>query len=205
MFETRPDRDAEVVFVGRSNVGKSTLMRQVTGHTFDTGKKPGVTRSPNHYDWASEDFVLTDLPGFGFMSGVDEEQRERIKTDVVRYVEEYAPNILVGVLVLDGKSAVDIIDRHSGGDEIPYDVEMYHFLQELGIPTVVAVNKMDKVDDRDERLDDICDRLGLYPPWKQWQDVVAPISAKQGRIDAFEEAVRAQLHEQQRDDLFKFF
>ena len=70
MFENRPDRSDEVVFVGRSNVGKSTLMRELTGHTFETGGKPGVTRSPNFYDWASEDFMLTDLPGFGFMSGV---------------------------------------------------------------------------------------------------------------------------------------
>ncbi|AGB17303.1 small GTP-binding protein domain protein [Halovivax ruber XH-70] len=205
MFEGRPDRDAEVVLVGRSNVGKSTLMRELTGHAVATGGKPGVTRQPNHYDWAAEDFVLTDLPGFGFMSGVEEERREQIKTDVVRYVEEYAEHILVGVLVVDGKSVIDIIDRHSGPDSIPYDVEMFHFLRDLGIPTVVAVNKMDKVDDRDERLDDLCDRLGLHPPWKQWQDTIAPICAKRGSIDPLTEAVRTHLHEAARDDLFKFF
>ncbi|WP_276299921.1 GTP-binding protein EngB [Halorussus lipolyticus] len=205
MFESRPDRDAEVIFVGRSNVGKSTLMREITGHTFDTGGKPGVTRSPNHYDWTSEDFVLSDLPGFGFMSGVPEEQREQIKTDIVRYIEENADKILVGVLVVDGKSAVDIIDRHSGEDEVPYDVEMFYFLRDVGIPTVVAVNKMDKVDDEDERLDELADRLGLHPPWKQWQDTIAPISAKRGNIDALNEAVKDHLHEAKRDDLFKFF
>jgi small GTP-binding protein len=205
MFEDRPDRGTEVVFVGRSNVGKSTLMRELTGHSFDTGQKPGVTRSPNHYDWAPEDFVLTDLPGFGFMSGVPEDHREQIKDDIVAYLEEHADGILVGVVVLDGKSAVDIIDRHSGEDEIPYVLDMYYFLQDLGVPTVIAVNKMDKVDDRDERLDDICDRFGLYPPWQQWQETVAPVTAKRGDIDALKEAVRHHLHEQERDDLFKFF
>ena len=205
MFESRPDRGAEVIFVGRSNVGKSTLMREITGHTFDTGSKPGVTRSPNHYDWASEDFVLTDLPGFGFMSGVPEEQREQIKTNIVRYVEDNADDIIVGVLVVDGKSAVDIIDRHSGEDEVPYDVEMFYFLRDVGIPTVVAVNKMDKVDDEDERLDELCDRLGLHPPWKQWQETIAPISAKRGNVDALNEAVKEHLHEAKRDDLLKFF
>ena len=205
MFENRPDRDAEVVFVGRSNVGKSTLMRELTGHSFETGGKPGVTRQPNHFDWASEDFMLTDLPGFGFMSGVEEDRRERIKTDIVQYIEENAEKVLVGVLVVDGKSVVDIIDRHSGEDEIPHDVEMFYFLREMGIPVVVAVNKMDKVDDEDERLDDLCDRLGLHPPWKQWQDTIAPISAKRGSIDALNEAVKTHLHEQKRDDLFKFF
>jgi len=205
MFESRPDRDAEVIFVGRSNVGKSTLMREITGHSFDTGGKPGVTRSPNHYDWASEDFVVSDLPGFGFMSGVPEEQREQIKTNIVRYIEEHADKILVGVLVVDGKSAVDIIDRHSGEDEVPYDVEMFYFLRDVDIPVVVAVNKMDKVDNEDERLNELADRLGLHPPWKQWRDTIAPISAKRGNIDALNEAVKEELHEQKRDDLFKFF
>ncbi|QSG15607.1 GTP-binding protein EngB [Halapricum desulfuricans] len=205
MFDTRPDRDAEVALVGRSNVGKSTLMREITGHTFDTGQRPGVTREPNHYDWASEDFVITDLPGFGFMKGVPEDVREQIKTDVVRYVEDNAEKILAGVLVVDGKSVIDIIDRHSGEDEVPHDVEMFHFLRDVGVPPVVAVNKMDKVEDRDQRLNDLCDRLGLYPPWKQWQDTIAPISAKRGNIEPLNEAVRSHLHEAERDDLYQFF
>ena len=205
MFETRPDRDAEVVLVGRSNVGKSTVMREITGHNVDTGGSPGVTKKPNHYDWTSEDFVVSDLPGFGFMAGVPEDVRERIKTDVVRYVEANAEKIIVGVLVVDGKAAIDIIDRHSGPDEIPHDVELFGFFQELDVPVVVAVNKMDKVDDRDERLDALAERLGLYPPWQQFDDILAPISAKRGSIGPLNEAVRHHLHEAGRDDLFKFF
>jgi GTP-binding protein EngB required for normal cell division len=205
MFDTRPDRSDEVVLVGRSNVGKSTLMREITGHSVPTGQKPGVTRKPNHFDWASDDFVVTDLPGFGFMSGVEDHVREEIKTNVVRYLEGNADDILVGVLVLDGKAAVDIIDRHSGEDEIPHVVELFYLLEDLGITPVVAVNKMDKVDDRDERLDDIADRLGLFPPWKQWQDTIAPVAAKHGRIDPFEDAVHTHLEDAKRDDLKKFF
>ncbi|MES3517437.1 MAG: GTP-binding protein EngB [Natronomonas sp.] len=205
MFDTRPDRSAEMVLLGRSNVGKSTLMEEITGHSVDTGSRPGVTRKPNHYDWAAEDFVISDLPGFGFMSGTPEAVQEQIKTDVVQYVEAHADSILVGVIVLDGKAAVDIIDRHSGPEEVPHVVELFGFLQELGIPTVVAVNKMDKVEDRDARLNEIAERLGLYPPWQQFDEIIAPISAKRGNITAFDEAVRHHLHEQKRDDLFKFF
>jgi len=205
MFETRPDRDSEVVLVGRSNVGKSTLMRELTGHDFDTGQRPGVTRQPNHYDWASEDFVITDLPGFGFMKGVPEDAQEEIKTDIVRYIEEHAEKILAGVIVLDGKAAVEIIDRHSGPDSIPHTVELYHFLEDVGIPPVLAVNKMDKVDDRDARLDEIAERFGLMPPWKQWPETIAPISAKRGSIQPLTDAVREHLYEAQRDDLFQFF
>jgi small GTP-binding protein len=205
MFEGRPERDAEGVFVGRSNVGKSTLLREITGHDFDTGSRPGVTRQPDHYDWVSEDFVITDMPGFGFMSGVPDQRQEDIKTGIVRYLEDHAEEILVAVLVLDAKSAVEIIDRHSGPDEVPHDVELFHFLRDLGIPTVVAANKMDKVDDRDARLDEICDRLGLVPPWQQHRDTIAPISAKRGSITPLLDAIGERLHEQHRDDLLKFF
>ena len=205
MFEGRPNRGAEIVFCGRSNVGKSTLLRELTGHDFQTGQKPGVTRSPGHYDWNPEDFVLTDLPGFGFMSGVADERREEIKTDVVQYIETHAAEILVGVLVIDGKSAVDIIDRHTERGDLPHDVELFDFLRDVGIPTVVAVNKMDKVDDRDERLNAICERLGLPSPWQQWQDTIAPVSAKRGSIGPLTDTIRTHLHEQKRDDLLKFF
>ncbi len=201
MFGTRPDREAEIVLVGRSNVGKSTLMRELTGHDVSTGRRPGVTQRPNHYDWVGPDFVLTDLPGFGFMEGVPEAVREEIKTNVVRYVEAYADHVLAGVLVLDGKAAVDIIDRHSGNGEVPHDVELFQFLRDVDIPPVVAVNKMDKVDDRDARLDAICDRLGLVPPWQQWQETIAPISAKRGNIGALTGALEHHLHEAGRDDL----
>jgi GTP-binding protein EngB required for normal cell division len=149
--------------------------------------------------------MITDLPGFGFMSGVPEETREQIKTDVVRYLETYADQILVGIVVLDGKAAVDIIDRHLDAGEIPHDVEFYTLLEDLGIQPVVAVNKMDKVDDRDQRLDAIADRFGLLPPWTQWRDVIAPITAKQGRISALEEAVCTHLEAARRDDLKQFF
>ena len=205
MFDTRPDRSDEVVLVGRSNVGKSTLMRELTGHSVATGQKPGVTRKPNHFDWNSDDFMFTDLPGFGFMSGVEDDVREQIKTDVVHYLEDNADDIMVGILVLDGKATVDIIDRHSGDDEIPHVVELFFLLEDLDITPVVAVNKMDKVDDEDDRLDDIADRLGRYPPWRQWQDTITPVTAKHGRIDALNDAIRTHLTDAKRDDLKKFF
>jgi GTP-binding protein EngB required for normal cell division len=203
MFDSRPDRSAEVVLLGRSNVGKSTLMREITGHAFDTGGNPGVTRQPNHYDWAPEDFLVTDLPGFGFMKGVPEDRREQVKDGIVRYLEDNAEHVLAGVLVVDGKAVVDIIDRHE--EDVPHDIDMYYLLRDLGIPPVIAVNKMDKVENRDERLDEIADRFGLLPPWTQWPEHIAPVTAKRGNIEALNEAVREHLHDAERDDLFKFF
>jgi Predicted GTPase len=170
-----------------------------------TGQKPGVTQEPNHFDWSGQSFMFTDLPGFGFMSGVEGEHRETIQTDIVRYIEDNTDAILAAVLVVDGKSVIDIIDRHSDRGEVPHDVEMYHFLDDLGIPPVVAVNKMDKVDDRDARLDALCDRLGLFPPWQQWNDeVIAPITAKSGRISSLRAALRTHIESAKREELLQF-
>jgi small GTP-binding protein len=204
VFDDRPDRDAEVVLCGRSNVGKSTLMRELTGHAVETGSSPGVTREPNFYDWTGPEFLLTDLPGFGFMSGVPEDRRERIKTETVRYVERNADAILAAVLVLDGKAAVDVIDRHLADDAVPYDLDMHAFLRDVGIPTIIAVNKTDKIDDCDDRLDAIADRFGFPPPWQQWRDRIAPISAKREETGPLRDALRERLHEAKRDDLLGY-
>lgn len=205
MFDGRPGRRAEVVLVGRSNVGKSTIMREITGHDMETGRKPGVTTAPNFWDWPEDDFLLTDLPGFGFMEGVPAEQRETIKTNVVQYIEAHADVIRAGILVIDANSAVEIIDRHRDRGEVPHDVDLFHFLRDVDVPAIVAVNKMDKVDDRDARLDAIGERLGLTPPWQQWQDTIAPIVAKEGRIAALNEAVSQQLRDQRQHQLLTYF
>lgn len=184
VFEDRPDRSVEIVLLGRSNVGKSTIMRALTGRSVPTGRRPGVTTRPTYHDWAEGDFLVTDLPGFGFMSGVPEEERERIKTGIVRYLEAHRDAIVAGVLVLDGNAAVEIIDRHVARGEAPYTVELYELLVDLEVDPVIAVNKMDRVDDRDATLDAVVERFGMPPPWQQWRDRVAPVTAKDGRIDA---------------------
>lgn len=195
VFEGRPDRAVEIALLGRSNVGKSTIMRGLTGRDVPTGRRPGVTRKPTYHDWAEGDFLLTDLPGFGFMSGVPEAERERIKTGIVRYLEDNAEAILAGVLVLDGNAEVEIIDRHQSAGEPPYALELHELLLDLEIRPVLAVNKMDRVDDRDATLDAVVDRFGLPPPWQQWRDRVAPITAKGGRIGPLVEVLGAILEE----------
>jgi len=204
MFEP-PSVDDEVVLVGRSNVGKTTLMREITGKDYTTGQRPGVTLEPNRYEWNAESFAVTDLPGFGFMSGVDEERRERLKDGVVHYLEDNADSILVAVHVIDASAFVEIVDRWTERDEVPHDVDLHAFLRELGVPVVVAGNKVDKVDDVDATFDAIGERLGYPPPWKQWDSVLAPVCVKRGSTDALFDAIRHHLSEQGREDLHKFF
>ena len=59
---------------------------------------------------------------------------------------------------------------------------LFEFLHELGVDVLIAANKIDKVEDVDETLDGIAQRLGMMPPWKQWIDVIVPVSAKKGKI-----------------------
>ncbi|MFB6283776.1 MAG: GTP-binding protein EngB [Halobacteria archaeon] len=201
------DVDTEIVLMGRSNGGKSTIMREITGKDFDTGRRPGVTRKPNQYDWSAESFAVTDMPGYGYMEGVEDERNDEIRDGIVEYLERRREKILLAVHVVDAKSFVDVVDRWLERDELPYDMDIHGFLNELGIPTVVAVNKIDKidVDDRDERLNQIADRLGYLSPWRQWRDVFATTDAKSRNVEDLMQLIRQRLKEEKRHDLLKFF
>lgn len=195
----------EIVFVGRSNVGKSSLIRELTGQKVRVGKRPGVTLKPTQIRLS--DLLITDMPGFGFMSGVKERKQDIVKDQIVRYIERGTDRIRLAVMVVDGPVFVEVVDRWESRNEIPIDLEMYDFLKELGIDTVVAVNKMDKLKEEEQNdvLDGIADKLGMLPPWRQWIDSIAPISAKQGKIKPLNSIIRQRLHAEKRDDLFRYF
>lgn len=195
----------EIVFVGRSNVGKSSLIRELTGQKVRVGKRPGVTLKPTQIRLS--DLLITDMPGFGFMSGVKERKQDIVKDQIVRYIERGTERIRLAVMVVDGPVFVEVVDRWESRNEVPIDLEMYDFLRELGIDTVVAVNKMDKLKEEEQNdvLDGIADKLGMLPPWRQWIDSIAPISAKQGRIKTLNSIIRQCLHAEKRDDLFRYF
>ncbi len=178
----------EVIFVGRSNVGKSTLIRALTGKKLRVGKRPGVTRKPLRIPY--QDFQITDMPGFGFISRVSKESQEAIKDNIVHYIEENASNIVLAVMVVNAASFTEIVDRWAKRDEIPVEVELYEFLLELNIDVIVAANKIDKVENVDKTLDGIAERLGMMPPWRQWLDKIVPVSAKKGNIRELKELIQ---------------
>lgn len=195
----------EMVFVGRSNVGKSSLIKALTGQRLRVGKRPGVTLKPTHLRFS--DLLVTDMPGFGFMSGVKEHKQDLVKDQIVRYIERGEGRIKLAIHVVDGPLFVEVVDRWEARNEIPIDIEMYELLEELGIDTVLAVNKVDKVkeEELDGMLDQIAERLGMLPPWRQWIDSIAPVSAKQGNIRPLVSVIRQRLHAEKRDDLFRYF
>jgi GTP-binding protein EngB required for normal cell division len=170
----------EIIMVGRSNVGKSSVIRRLTGEHVRVGRRPGVTREVSRYSHGELDFV--DMPGFGYMAGISVAKQEAIKTDIIRYLETHRQDILFAIQVIDTRSFGDIIRRWEGRGQLPVDVEMFQFLNELELHPVVVANKIDIIypDERDGVLNNICDRLGMIPPWKQWLDVVVPMSARTG-------------------------
>ncbi len=191
-FEQVP-AEHEIVFIGRSNVGKSTLMRDLIGAKVKIGRRPGVTQKPNYYEYG--DLLITDMPGYGYMRGVERAKQERIKDLIVKYFEDNAGRIVYAVQVIDAKSFADIVDRWDGRGEIPIDVELNGFLHDLKIDVVIAANKMDKVPyaERDALLDGICVRLHMLPPWKNWLGQIAPISAKMNELGPLRTILRDKL------------
>lgn len=170
----------EVVFVGRPNVGKSSLIRALTGLRVRVGRRPGVTRRILRYDL--DGLTVVDMPGFGFMAGVPKRVQENVKTQIVRYLEEKKERILFAVEVLDAKGFIEICERWESRKMLPIDVEMFQFLCDLELNPIVAVNKIDIIHplDRDFLMDMVCERLGMLPPWRQWLDILVPVSARTG-------------------------
>ncbi|HPC89546.1 MAG TPA: GTP-binding protein EngB [Methanothrix sp.] len=183
----------EIVLVGRSNVGKSTLFFQITGKKVRTGKRPGITQYP--FKAKVGDIFYVDMPGYGFMLKATKAEQERTRDLIVKYFEEHAREILLAVQVIDTSSFLDIADRWEGRGEVPVEIELWEFLGDVGLDAVLAANKIDRIAkaDVDGALDLICERLGMLPPWTQWLDRVAPISAKRGQIKPLREIISRRL------------
>ena len=183
----------EIVLIGRSNVGKSTLFWELTGKKVRIGKRPGITQYP--FKARVGDVFYVDMPGYGFMLRASRADQEKTKDLIVQYFEQHAQEILLAIQVIDAASFLDIADRWEGRGEVPFEIELWEFLGDLGLDTVLAANKMDRIakQDVDGALDLICERLGMLPPWTQWKDKIAPISAKRGQIQPIRDIVGKKL------------
>ena len=127
----KPDR-AEIAFIGRSNVGKSSLINMLTGvkELAKTSQKPGKTQLINHFT-IDDRWYLVDLPGYGFAK-VSKDKKVKWEKMISEYLTTRTN--LCGVFVL--------IDSRLEPQTI--DLEFLNWCGEEDVPFVVAFTKADK-------------------------------------------------------------
>jgi GTP-binding protein len=131
------DRLAEVALVGRSNVGKSSLINALVGKSLArTSAAPGKTRLANFY-WVqrgtSRPLYLVDLPGYGYARGGDRAAREFNQLAEAYFAR--AVDQPIGVLLL-------VDSRHPGLDS---DLDAWAWARSLPCPSAVIGTKVDKL------------------------------------------------------------
>ncbi|HID79111.1 MAG TPA: YihA family ribosome biogenesis GTP-binding protein [Aquifex aeolicus] len=125
----------EVVFVGRSNVGKSSLLNMLVGRNIArVGRTPGRTRSINYFRWDFEGLkaFLVDLPGYGFAKG-DRKEIENWKKLIEGYFRLKAGDIGLVLVLIDAKVGPTEDDK-----------ALLSWLKYLNVPFEVVLTKTDK-------------------------------------------------------------
>jgi GTP-binding protein len=154
----------EIAFAGRSNVGKSSLLNKLIRRKkfARVSNTPGRTREVNFFK-VNDAFILVDLPGYGY-ARISKEQKVGWKPLIEGYLR-HSPQL---------RGIVQLLDvRH---DPTQDDEQMLGFLAELGVPTVVALTKVDKLRARERgaRVAELTAMLGLS------DEQVIPFSAETG-------------------------
>lgn len=129
-----PDENRhEYAFIGRSNVGKSSLINMLTGQTklAKTSSTPGKTLLINHF-LINDDWYIVDLPGYGFaLRG--KEKREQLEKMIRGYILNRRQ--MTNLFVL-------IDSRHA---PMKIDLDFFDWLGENGIPFSIVFTKLDKL------------------------------------------------------------
>jgi len=127
------DRIPEYAFIGRSNVGKSSLINMLMSRKdlAKTSGKPGKTQLINHFK-INEEWFLVDLPGYGYAQ-ISKKKRTIFQYFIENYFKEREQLVCTFVL---------IDSRH---DPQKIDLEFMQFLGENQIPFCIAFTKADKL------------------------------------------------------------
>lgn len=111
-IDKMPEHDKpEFCFIGRSNVGKSSLLNYLSGQNAlaKTSKKPGKTQNINLF-YNSEGYYFIDLPGYGYASK-SKSERDRWKKLIYNYLEK-SKNLAVCFILIDSRISFQEIDKN---------------------------------------------------------------------------------------------
>lgn len=127
------DSKKQIVFVGRSNVGKSSVINALVGEKIArSSSTPGKTRELNFF-LVNKKKYFVDLPGYGY-ARISEKHREKIRKHILWYLFESEAPIEKVVLIIDAQVGLR-----------PFDEEVLETLSERFIEGVIVANKSDKL------------------------------------------------------------
>ena len=124
----------QIVFAGRSNVGKSSVINRLLGRKnfARVGSAPGKTSQINYFHIDRQAY-LVDLPGYGYAK-VSKAEKERWGQLMEAYFQDEEELITLGVLIVDA--------RHKPTAD---DCVMCDWFRQSGCPMIVVANKVDKL------------------------------------------------------------
>lgn len=157
--EKLPETRAEVALIGRSNVGKSSLLNALVGKK-DLAKvsgKPGRTQLLNCFA-TPEGTTVVDLPGFGYASTASKATRRSWRDRMERYLV-HRQGLVLALLLVDGEVGPTRLD-----------LEMLAWLRGHGVPFQIVATKHDKVKSsrRQRRKRDLAEACGIDPIGVLW-------------------------------------
>lgn len=164
-----PDKP-EFAMIGRSNVGKSSLINMLTNkkELAKTSQNPGKTQLINHF-FIDEKWYLADLPGYGYAKTSKVKRREFSKL-IDEYVKKrenlYCLFILIDVRHKPQKNDLDFL-RMTG---------------ESGIPLAIVFTKADKLSSTARKKSINAYKKRLYDDWEELPDIfVSSVSTEMGK------------------------
>lgn len=126
----------EYAFIGRSNVGKSSLINMLTNRKglAKTSSMPGKTQLINHF-LINDNWYIVDLPGYGYAK-LSQAGQARLKRLIESYIL-HRPQLTCLMLLIDCRHA-----------PLAVDLEFIHFLGRNGVPFAIIFTKLDKLSAR---------------------------------------------------------
>lgn len=177
------DGKPEYAFIGRSNVGKSSLINMLTNRKglAMTSSTPGKTLLINHF-LINDEWYLVDLPGYGYAKR-GKEGREKLKQLIEDYILERAAMTMLFVLV-DSRHDPQVID-----------LEFMEWLGENSVPFAVVFTKTDKLGSGKVKMNVDIYKKKLYETWEELPPMFITSSEKsEGRdslLDYIEEVSKS--------------
>lgn len=160
----------EYAFIGRSNVGKSSLINMLTNNQklAKTSGKPGKTQLINHFK-INDDWYLVDLPGYGWAK-VSKENREKWNLMIRNYIL-HRENLFCLFVLIDSRLEPQKVD-----------LEFINWLGESGIPIALVFTKTDKQSTNKTQQNIELFKKTLSTTWEKLPDILVTSSVnKTGR------------------------